>query len=67
MLVALLLHGVIFVSFVCVYGRWLDEEITVDVCLFGLLFELAGATALLRYVHTVDSVLCLGLGAPVSF
>ncbi len=44
MLVALLLHGALFVGFICVYGRWLDEEITADVCLFGLLVELVSAT-----------------------
>jgi NADH-quinone oxidoreductase subunit L len=67
MLVALLLHGAVFVGFLCVYGRWLDEEITADVCLFGLLFELLGAVGLLRYVHTADAVLCLNLGAPTAF
>lgn len=56
MLAALLLHGALFVGFVSVYGRWLDEEITADVCLFGLCAELLSAAALLKYIHATDSI-----------
>lgn len=66
MLLALMLHGVFFVGFICTYGRWLDEEITADVCLFGLLFELVTASCFVKYVHALDCVFYLHLGTPLS-
>ena len=56
MLTALFLHGALFVGFLGVYGRWLDEEITADVCLLGLCVELLSATGLLKYAHSTDSI-----------
>jgi formate hydrogenlyase subunit 3/multisubunit Na+/H+ antiporter MnhD subunit len=66
MLVALLFHGTLFVSFICVYGRWLDEELVADVCLFGLLVELIAALGLHKYLSSADAVYHLNLGAPFT-
>jgi hypothetical protein len=40
----------------------LDDEIVVDVCLFGLLVELLAATLLARYVQQTDLVMFVHLG-----
>ncbi len=66
MLTALLVHGVFFVGFLTIYGRWLDTEITADVCLFGLLVELLSAAFLLKYVHALDCFFFLHLGSPLA-
>ena len=65
MLGALLIHGALFVGFIGVYGRWLDEEITADVCLFGLCVELLSAAALVKYIHVTDSIFYSSWGAPL--
>lgn len=66
MLTALLLHGALFVGFVCIYGRWLDEELTADVCLFGLLVELCVALVVSKYAHALDALFYLHAGSPVT-
>jgi NADH:ubiquinone oxidoreductase subunit 5 (subunit L)/multisubunit Na+/H+ antiporter MnhA subunit len=63
MLLSLLLHGVVVVSFLGVYGRWLDEEVVADMCLVGLIFELITAALTTQYLQTTDAVFFLGGGA----
>jgi len=62
----LLLHGMLVVFFLSAFGRWLDEEIVADVCLFGLLMELLIAALLARYVQVTDAVFYLHGGALLS-
>jgi hypothetical protein len=66
MLTALLVHGAIIVSFIGVYGRWLDEEIVADVCLLGLLVELLVASGLGQYLQATDMVMYLQGGAAAA-
>jgi len=65
MLASLFLHGIFVVGFIFFFGRWLDDEITADVCLFGLVFELIYALMLTRYTQITDCVLYVQVG--VSF
>jgi len=55
----MLLHGIVFVSFLSVFGRWLDEEVVADVCLLGLLFELFVGTMSVQYLNVTDAIFYL--------
>ena len=62
MLAALLVHGILIVSFLGIFSRWLDEEISADVCLFGLVVELAASFYFVKYLQATDSIFFLSLG-----
>ena len=63
MLSALIFHGILFVSFLLVYGRWLDDELLAEVCLFSLIFELVATLLFSRYIQVTDGVFFLHLGS----
>lgn len=66
MVTALLLHGLVFVGFLALYGRWLDDEATADVCFFGLCCELLCASGLVQYVHALDTTFIVNLGTVLA-
>lgn len=66
MLAAALFHGILIVGALIVYGRWLDEEISGDICLYGLLCELVFAAAASNYFSVTDSQVFLDLGSLLS-
>ena len=62
MLAAALLNGMLVVSLLLLYSRWLDTEITADVCLYGLLAELGFSLLCLSYFGATDGFLFVDLG-----
>ena len=62
MLAALLIHGILIVSFLGFFARWLDEEIAADICFFGLAIELAASLFFIKYLQVTDSIFFLSLG-----
>lgn len=56
MLAALLIHGILIVSFLGFFARWLDEEIAADICFFGLAIELAASLFFIKYLQVTDSI-----------
>lgn len=63
MLAAALINGILVVVLLFSYSRWLDTEVTADVCLYGLLAELGFATLVTGYFGATDGLLFLDLGA----
>ena len=62
MLAALFVHGILVVVFLGLFARWLDEEISADVCLFGLVVELSASLFFVKYLQVTDSIFFLSLG-----
>lgn len=63
MLSALCLHGVLLVLLTGLYNRWLDDELTADICLVALLVELLGVLFAARYSAVTDAMALAHLGS----
>lgn len=66
MIPSILFLGILLVSGLLSYGRWLDDETLADVCWYALVIEFAVATLTYSYTGLTDAVFFLNLGATVS-
>lgn len=55
-------HGLIIVTALFAYSRWLDTSITADVCLYALILELLIAIIFAAYYNITDAILILDCG-----
>lgn len=62
MLSSALIHGVLFVSVLLVFSRWLDDESVAEVCFYSLFAELLISLVSTNYFGVTDSQLFLDFG-----
>ena len=62
MILSLLCHGIILVSFLLVLCKWFDDSLLIDICFYGLVIELLVSSINIVYIYYCDYLFIVNVG-----
>ena len=66
MVIYMIFHGILIVSLLFIFSKWVDDSSLIDICLYSLLVELLVASFSLVYIYMSNFAFILNLGKVFS-
>lgn len=62
MILCLLFHGIVIVSLLLIFSKWLDDSLLIDICFYSLIVEIVISSFNVVYIYYSDFLFILNVG-----